>query len=93
MKTDVNRPYPGPSRQHLARMIRDFLDRTGMKPTPFGLNSAGDDKLLWRIESAKHGISMDKADRIIRYMEEYEANMATARAAGVRFNVECVPAE
>ncbi len=63
-----------------------------MAATPFGLNAAGDDKLLWRIEHATHGISLDKADRIIRFMERYEADMQTASAAGVRFNVNPSPA-
>jgi hypothetical protein len=69
-------------------VIRKFLERTGMSQTPFGLIAAGDDKLLWRIEHATHGISLDKADRIMDFIERYEADMQTAMAAGVRFNVE-----
>jgi hypothetical protein len=63
------------SRQRLAKKIRGFLARTGMSPTPFGLLAARDDKLLWRIENAKYGISLDKADRIYAFMETYDRSI------------------
>ena len=63
---------PGPSRQALAQIIRNFLSRTGMSQTRFGIVAAQDDKILWRLEHAPRGISMDKADRIHAYIEAYD---------------------
>lgn len=63
---------PGPSRLALAKEIRDFLERTGWAPTPFGIAAAKDDKLLQRIECAPRGISMDKADKIRRFMADWD---------------------
>jgi hypothetical protein len=71
------------SRQQLAATIEDFLARTGMSPTPFGLMAARDDKLLWRIRNAKYGISMDKADRIYAFMDTYDRSVATGGTPGL----------
>lgn len=62
------------SRYQLALEIRSFLDEFDMKPTPFGIAAAQDDKLLWRIENAPYGISLDKADRIRSFMAQYRAD-------------------
>jgi hypothetical protein len=62
------------SRYQLAQEIRDFLDEFDMKPTPFGMAAAKDDKLLWRIENAPNGISLDKSDRVRAYMAQYREN-------------------
>lgn len=67
---EQTRSTPGPSRMRLAQEIRQFLNETGMFPTPFGILAAKDDKLLWRIENAPKGISLDKADRIREFMAE-----------------------
>lgn len=70
-KAPNNFAQPGQSsRFALAAEIEDFLAETGMKPTPFGLAAARDDKLLWRIKNAPKGISLDKADRIRNFMAE-----------------------
>src|SRR5262245_9010142 len=61
------------SRKQLAMEIRDFMARTGIRQTPFGLMAANDDKLLQRIENARYGISLDKADRIRAFMAAYSA--------------------
>lgn len=75
---------PGPSRKRLAKVIRAFLKRTGMKPTPFGIHAANDDKLLQRIETAAYGISMDKADEVMKFIENYEADIARAESVGIK---------
>ncbi len=68
--TEQTRSTPGPSRVRLAKEIRQFLNETGMFPTPFGILAAKDDKLWWRIENAPKGISLDKADKIREFMAE-----------------------
>ena len=78
MKLDAQHPAiksarPRWSRYALAQEIRDFLEEFDLKPTPFGLAAAKDDKLLWRIENAPNGISLDKADRIRAFMSEFRA--------------------
>lgn len=65
------RPAPLPRRHRLIQDIEAFLEKTGMKPTPFGLSAARDDKLLWRIKNAPNGISLDKYDRVRVYMDTY----------------------
>lgn len=70
-RAELKANRPRWSRYELAQEIRVFLDEFDMKPTPFGIAAAQDDKLLWRIENAPNGISLDKADRIRTYMTQH----------------------
>lgn len=80
------------SRYQLAQEIKDFLEETGMKPTPFGMQAAGDDKVLWRIENAPNGISLDKADRIRDFMAKYRQRAGISHGHANRNEDEAAPA-
>lgn len=80
-ETDTRVVNPGPSRIWLAKEIRAFLQETGMRPTPFGILAANDDKILQRLERSPKGITLDKADGIIEFMREARASRGDSMGA------------
>ena len=56
----------------LLSQIRDFCERSGMKPTVFGLKAVNDGKLVRRLEEGRECLPRTTA-RIIRFIETAEA--------------------
>ena len=59
-------------REKLLAEIERFLQRTGMGPTQFSEEAAGQRALMTRLKQGCD-ITLDTADRIRRYMRDYSA--------------------
>lgn len=59
-------------REKLLAEIERFLDRTGMGPTQFSEEAAGQRALMTRLKQGSD-ITLDTADRIRKYMRGYNA--------------------
>lgn len=60
--------------------VTAFLDRTGMSPTAFGMMAVGDPNLM-RDLAAGRSLSLRMADRILAFIDGYDADAGGARAS------------
>ena len=59
--------------------VAAFLDRTGISPTTFGMRAVGDPNLMRQI-AAGRSLSLRMADRILAFIDGYDADADGARA-------------
>lgn len=57
--------------------IERFLTRTGMSPSRFGICAMNDAKFVSRLRDGS-SVRLDTADRVRRFMAEYEADDRSA---------------
>ena len=57
--------------------VAAFLDRTGISPTTFGMRAVGDPNLMRQI-AAGRSLSLRMADRILAFIDGYDADGARA---------------
>ena len=60
--------------------VAAFLDRTGMSPTTFGMRAVGDPNLMRQI-AAGRSLSLRMADRILAFIDGYDADSDCVRAS------------
>jgi hypothetical protein len=63
-----------PNDTELLQHIEDFLERTGMKPTPFGIAAMGEGGLMKSLRDGR-SLSLKSAQRVLDFMREHEAGM------------------
>lgn len=61
----------------LLSAIEDFLAKTGMKPTRFGIEAANDPRLVFGLRDGREP-RRATADRIRRYMADAQPSLAEA---------------
>ena len=59
--------------------VAAFLDHTGMSPTTFGMRAVGDPNLMRQI-AAGRSLSLRMADRVLAFIDGYDADSDGARA-------------
>lgn len=64
-----------PSDEDLLRLIEDFLGRTGMAPTRFGLDATGEGGLVKSLRDGR-SITLRHGRRLVDFMEAYELGQA-----------------
>lgn len=65
--------------EQLLRQIDAFLDRTGMKPTRFGIEALSDGGLVKGLREGR-SLSLKNAQRVVAFMGEYPASQSQAAA-------------
>jgi len=69
-----------PTDAELLGRVDDFLDRSGMKPTRFGLDSMGEGGLVKSLREGR-SLSLKNVHRILDFIAAREAEMAAADAS------------
>lgn len=72
-----------PNDTELLQHIEDFLDRSGMKPTPFGIAAMGEGGLMKSLREGR-SLSLKSAQRVLDYIRDHEARAAESEQAEVR---------
>lgn len=65
--------------EQLLRQIDAFLDRTGMKPTRFGIEALSDGGLVKGLREGR-SLTLKNAQRVVAFMAEYPASRPQAAA-------------
>lgn len=63
----------------LLAQIKAFLERTGMKPTRFGIETLKDGGLVKGLEDGR-SLSLKSAAKVVEYMAEHSADNSRAAA-------------
>lgn len=73
----VGEGFKVPTDAELLARVDDFLDRSGMKPTRFGLDAMGEGGLVKSLREGR-SLSLKNVHRILDFIAEREAEMAAA---------------
>ena len=64
--------------QRFSSRVSAFLRRTGLRPTTFGMKALGDPSLMRQLDRGR-SLSLRTADRILKFMAEYERDPGAVR--------------
>lgn len=62
----------------LLAQIDDFLAKTGMKPTRFGIDTLGDGGLVRQLREGGRSLTLKSAGKVIEFMENYRPDQSAA---------------
>lgn len=61
-----------PSDRQLLEQVEGFLSRTKIAPSRLGLEALSDGALISQLRKGRRSLTLKSADRLLRYMEQYE---------------------
>ena len=67
------------TKQEFLKYIENFLKKTGMSPTVFGLKAVGDGKFVFRLRGGRECREKTQ-EKVFKFIAEFEAELAKAQS-------------